>query len=106
MTAILKGKNMLSDVLSDAVGDIEAYERDHPKWYAKLAEEIRKVKLEMMILQGRFDMPPDVADQCEPEGFEWVRAEALRRGAERPSYEFGDVFGECMDALWKKKGLA
>jgi hypothetical protein len=93
---------MLSDTLAEAVWDIEEYEKTYPEMYADLAEEIRKVKLEMMILQGRLDMVPPIAETITPTDLEWIRAEALKRGAERPPFEFEAVFDECWRDFWKK----
>ncbi len=53
-----KGRNMLSDTLFEALCEIERYEKDFPQCYADSAEEIRKVTLEMRMLQLRFDMVP------------------------------------------------
>ena len=72
---------MISDTLFEAVCEIEKYEKDLLQCYADHAEEIRKVKLEMMILQGRFDMVPPVAETITPADLDWIRAEALKRGA-------------------------
>lgn len=93
---------MISDVLCEALWDIETYEKDDPKCYADLAEEIRKDKLEMMIVQVRLDMIPPIAETITPADVEWIRAEALKRGTGRPPYEFGELFGECMRDFWKE----
>jgi hypothetical protein len=94
---------MLSDMLNDAVGQIEDYEKRCPEAYATRTEEIRKLKVEMMMLQLWFDMAPTVADKCTATDFDWLKTEALKRGAERPPYEFRAVFDECMHDFWKKK---
>ena len=94
---------MLSDTLFEALCEIEMYEKDLPQCYADSAEEIRTVKLEMRILQLRFDMVPETLDKCTDADFDWLKAEALKRGAERPPYEFCAVFNECMGDFWKKK---
>jgi len=93
---------MLSDVLAEAVWDIEEYEKNYPETYAGLAEEIRKVKLAMMMLQGRLDMVPLIADTVTDADREWIKAEALKRGAERPTCEFEAVLDECWRDFWEK----
>jgi len=98
----MKESSMLSDVLAEAVWNMEAFEKLLPEAYAAHAEEIRKVKLEMMILQGWFDMIPPIAETVTPADLDWLRTEALRRGAERPPYEFEAVFYEVMRDFWKK----
>ncbi|MEX0677113.1 MAG: hypothetical protein WD063_08565 [Pirellulales bacterium] len=48
---------MISDVLSDAVHEIERYERDFPDYYCAVRPEITKVKLAMCELRERLDCP-------------------------------------------------
>ena len=91
---------MLSDLLADAASEIERYEKDYPEVYAGLAEEIRKVKLEMLMLQVRLDMVPPIAETITPSDLEWIRTEALQRGAERPPFQFEAAFQECWRNLW------
>jgi hypothetical protein len=93
---------MLSDTLADAVVEIEEYEKDYPESYAGLAEEIRKVKLEMMQLQSRLDLLPPIADTVTDADREWIWAEALKRGPKRPPFEFGAVVDECWRDFWEK----
>ncbi len=93
---------MISDTLFEGVCQIEKYEKDNPECYAGMAEEIRKVKLEMAILQTRLDMAPQIAEQFTAADFDWLRAEALKRGAKKPPYEFQIVYGACIRALWRK----
>lgn len=49
---------MISDVLSDAVGEIEDYERDFPDSYVEIAAEITVVKTVMDGLRMVFDAVP------------------------------------------------
>jgi hypothetical protein len=91
---------MLSDELSEAVRAIEEYEKDFPESYVDLADDIRKIKLEMMILRWRLDMGPPIEETITPTDLQWVRAEAWKRGSQRPPFEFADVFEECMPDFW------
>ncbi len=49
---------MISDVLSDAVGDIEDYQRDIPNAYGEFTAEIDVVKTVMDGLRMVFDAAP------------------------------------------------
>ena len=49
---------MISDVLSDAVGEIEEYQRDIPDSYAEITAEIDVVKTVMDGLRMVFDAVP------------------------------------------------
>ncbi len=49
---------MISDVLSDAVGEIEEYQRDIPDSYAEITAEIDVVKTVMDGLRIVFDAVP------------------------------------------------
>jgi hypothetical protein len=44
---------MISDILSDAVDDIERCQRDFPACYAETGDEIEAVKAAMDALRGR-----------------------------------------------------
>lgn len=91
---------MLSDLLCEAVHDIEKYEKNFPKPYAYWAEDTRRIKLEMLMLHWRLNLMPPIEDTITPADFEWVRKEALKRGTQRPPFEFAEVFAECMADFW------
>lgn len=93
---------MLSDWLSEAVSDIEEYERKFPDSYADLAEDIRRIKLEMMILRWRLDMLPPIEETITPANLQWIRTEAWNRGSQRPPFEFADAFLECLPDFWEE----
>ena len=91
---------MLSDELSESVHAIEEYEKNFPASYADLAKDIRRIKLEMMILRWRLDMLPPIEETITPADLQWVRVETWKRGSQRPPFEFADVFEECMPDFW------
>jgi hypothetical protein len=94
---------MLSDELSDAIGRMEMYEEAQPERFAPFTEDIRKLKLDMELMLMRLDMPPDVAEHVQPEDFEWLRTESLKRAAKEAPYQFDEVFDGCVQDLWTKK---
>ena len=50
---------MISDVLFEAVQEIERYEAECPESYGDIKEEIAAVKNSMRALQQKLDTPPD-----------------------------------------------
>ena len=54
---------MISDVLSDAICEIERYQQDFPDSYNSLREEIEQVKAVMKRLMIKLDTPPDYQDR-------------------------------------------
>lgn len=54
---------MISDVFSDAVGDIEDYQRDLPDAYGEFTAEIDMVKTVMDGLRMVFDAAPGLGDE-------------------------------------------
>jgi hypothetical protein len=51
---------MLSDALHEAVEEIEKYQRDYPKVYDAMKDEIEPVKVAMNKLRQKLDAPPSV----------------------------------------------
>lgn len=51
---------MISDVLLDSVGEIERYQRDMPKCYDGLRDQIEAVKTVMHALHTYLDFPPSM----------------------------------------------
>lgn len=49
---------MISDTISDALHEIEEYQRSDPEWYDALAEHIEIVKKVMASLMNRLDEVP------------------------------------------------
>ena len=49
---------MISDVLFEALQEIERYQREMPDVYSDMAADIERVKVEMQTLQRRLDTPP------------------------------------------------
>lgn len=49
---------MISDVLSEALGKIEQYEKNNPNVYADVAGEIDRVRTLMEALRVYLDLPP------------------------------------------------
>ena len=56
---------MISDVLSDALGKIEEYQRNTPDAYAEVAAEIESMKSMIDGLRMVFDAAPDQPDEHE-----------------------------------------
>ena len=54
---------MISDVLSDAIHDIEDYQRDIPDAYGEFTDEIAVVKTVMDGLRMVFDAAPGLGDE-------------------------------------------
>ena len=68
---------MMSDTLSDAICDIEDYQRIHPDLYSARSEDIEVVKSVMAALMERTQLPPsdyslDYAKGLSPDK-EWWR---------------------------------
>ena len=49
---------MISDVLSDAIAEIEAAQQAEPDAYRSFSDEIESVKAAMRALQVKLDTPP------------------------------------------------
>jgi peptidoglycan hydrolase CwlO-like protein len=49
---------MISDVLFEAIEEIERYQNDLPQCYDEIREEINAVKETMRALQIKLDTPP------------------------------------------------
>lgn len=56
---------MISDILSEAVDDIEQYQEDVPEAYAELAAEIDVVKVVIHGLRMVLDVPPGQSDEFQ-----------------------------------------
>jgi hypothetical protein len=56
---------MISDVLSDALGKIEDYQRNTPEAYAEVVAEIESLKSMIDGLRMVFDAAPDQSDEHE-----------------------------------------
>ena len=54
---------MISDIISDAIGEIEDYQREMPDAYASIAEEIGVVKAVMTGLRMYLDAAPSESDE-------------------------------------------
>lgn len=87
---------MLSDELSSAMHVIEKYEKDFSNIYEDLADDLRKIKSEMIILRWRLDLLPPIEEAITPADLQWLKTEAWKRGLQRPPFEFSDVFEECL----------
>lgn len=49
---------MISDTLSDAVSDIEAYLSGYPEVYGSMEQEIRDLVEKMEVVRRKLDTPP------------------------------------------------
>ncbi len=94
---------MLSDLLCEALQEIEYYERECPNIDFPAAEQVRRLKIEMRLLQLHYDLPPPVAKQYTPADYDWVRTEALKRAETKASHQFSEVIDECIAELGVKK---
>lgn len=90
---------MLSDALHDGVCNIEYYEEEEEKTgmnfgYKNKAEQIRKVKLEMLILELVVggELPPDF-------DFDSLRTSAIANADWKPAHKFSEVFNECVGEM-------
>lgn len=57
---------MISDVLFDALEEIERYQREFPLVYSGITSEIEEVKLPMRRLMNKLDTPPKAALSSVP----------------------------------------
>ncbi len=94
---------MVSDTLFDALNDIECYERDFPSTYFSDAERIRKVKVEMRLLQLYYDPSSGVGEDFTPADYDWIRTESLKRGETTAPHQFSKVLNACIAELNAKK---
>jgi hypothetical protein len=58
--------NMISDVLFDAVREIESYQRLFPDVYGPVRDQIEQCKAGMTKLRRQLDQPPGTDDVCSP----------------------------------------
>jgi hypothetical protein len=94
---------MLSDTLSDAVAEIEEYEQQYPDAYGHLAKPLRKLKVEMLVIQLSLDMMPEMAEQYSAADYDWLREESLKRTEGEAPHDASRVFRECAVELRIKK---
>lgn len=93
---------MISDLLFDAVDEIEDWEKRLPECYSGLTERLRRLKLEMLLIPLLL-VPPRAPNQFTPAEYEWLEQECLKRANDKAPYEFGTVFRECATELRIKK---
>ena len=82
---------MISDIMCDAIHEIEQWQRDCPEWYDGITDHIELVKKVMASLMNRLDevpveFRPNLAATLSPKQQEWwrVTCEAnIARWAER-----------------------
>ncbi len=73
---------MISDILSDAVVEIERYEREMPDVYAPIKDTLGALKAHMTYIRVLLDTPPDVSPCCcDCGGPILVTHETMRRNA-------------------------
>ncbi|MGA2059449.1 MAG: hypothetical protein ABSG67_03125 [Thermoguttaceae bacterium] len=95
---------MLSDVLLDAVSQIEDYEEEEEKRasfvYKRQDELIRRVKLDMLILEliVSGELPPSF-------NFDNLRNKVIAMASNYRPQEFSHVFRKCIADLCDKNNL-
>jgi hypothetical protein len=94
---------MLSDTMSDAVNEIEEWEKLFPQIYSNLSEKISRLKGEMLLVQLYFDLSPSIFECYAPADYEWLRTESLNRARTRAPHQFSEVFYECLAELRVQK---
>lgn len=108
---------MISDIMCDAIHEIETWQRDCPEWYDGIADHIELVKKVMASLMNRLDevpveFRPNLAETLSPEQQEWwrVTCEAnIARWAERLRFlepiSAEKLVGQLDDAIKRQEAL-
>ena len=94
---------MLSDVLSNAVDDIEECQKNSPIDYSDMADQINLLKVQMLLILLHLDLSSDVCELYTATDFMWLRTESLKRAETRAPHGFSEVFYECVAELRVQK---
>ena len=90
----------------EIINDYEAFQASREALAGKQSEykgypwdELRNIKLEMLMILLQRSSPYPLFDQAD---YEWLSAEVLKRAVKTP-YDFEKVFASSVKKLWKKR---